>query len=143
MNKVYFTEFVSSSNWVIHQLLNCFMLCRSERCVGLYVLFIRNNNKNWPQVLSLTSLGANDKSVFNVFKLFEKSLFHWVCSFIQLIDSSAIKLFYVARCLMGFTYLFMFVSVEELNSPACPDDFQDVEVKDEPFEYDAVSCDFS
>ena len=34
----------------------------------------------------------------------------------------------------------MFVSVEELDSPAYPDDFQDVEVKDEPLEYDAVSC---
>ena len=42
---------------------------------------------------------------------------------------------------MGFTYLFMFVSVEELDSPAYPDDFQDIEVKHEPFEYDAVSCD--
>ena len=44
---------------------------------------------------------------------------------------------------MGFTYLFLFVSVEELDSPAYPDDFQDVEVKDEPFEYDVVSYDFS
>ena len=35
----------------------------------------------------------------------------------------------------------MFVSVEELDSPAYPDDFQDIEVKPEPFEYDAVSCD--
>ena len=76
-------------------------------------------------------------------KLFEKSLFYWVCSVIQFIDLSAIRLFYVERSLMGLTYLFLFVSVEELNSPACPDDFQDVEVKDEPFEYDAVSCDFS
>ena len=42
---------------------------------------------------------------------------------------------------MGFTCLFMFVLVEELDSPAYPDDFQDVGVKDEPFEYDAVSCD--
>ena len=42
---------------------------------------------------------------------------------------------------MAFTYLFMFVLVEELDCPAYPDDFQDVEVKDEPFEYDAVSCD--
>ena len=40
-------------------------------------------------------------------------------------------------------YIFMFVLDEELDSPAYPDDFQDVEVKDEPFEYDAVSCDFS
>ena len=30
---------------------------------------------------------------------------------------------------------------EELDSPAYPDDFQDVEVKEEPMEYDAVSCD--
>ena len=40
---------------------------------------------------------------------------------------------------MRFIYLFMFVLVEELDSPAYPDDFQDIEVKDEPFEYDAVS----
>ena len=76
-------------------------------------------------------------------KLYEKGLNHWVCFVIRLIDLSAIKLFYVARSLMGLTYLFMFVSVEEMDSPAYPDDFQDVEVKDEPFEYDAVSCDFS
>ena len=42
---------------------------------------------------------------------------------------------------MGFTYLFIFVIVEKLNSPAYPDDFQDIDVKDEPFEYDSVSCD--
>ena len=42
---------------------------------------------------------------------------------------------------MGFTFLFMFVSVEELDSSAYPDDFLDVEVKDEPMECDAVSCD--
>ena len=41
---------------------------------------------------------------------------------------------------MGFTYLF--VSVEELDSAAYPDDFQDIEVKHEPFEYDAVSFNF-
>ena len=35
----------------------------------------------------------------------------------------------------------MFVSVEELDSPANPDDFQEVEVKVEPMEHDAVSCD--
>ena len=80
---------------------------------------------------------------FLLMKLFVNGLFHWVCFVIQLIDLSAIKLFYVARSLMVLTYLFLFVSVEELDSPAYPDDFQDVEVKDEPFEYDAVSCDFS
>ena len=43
---------------------------------------------------------------------------------------------------MGLTHLFMFVFlVEGLASPAYPEDFQDVEVKDEPLEYDAVSCD--
>ena len=42
---------------------------------------------------------------------------------------------------MGFTFLFMFVSVEELDSSADPEDFLDVEVKDEPMENDAVSCD--
>ena len=42
---------------------------------------------------------------------------------------------------MGFTYLFMFVLDEKLDSSAYPEGFQDVEVKDEPFEYDAVSCD--
>ena len=42
---------------------------------------------------------------------------------------------------MGFTYLFMFVLVEELGSPAYPEDFQEIEVKEEPMEYDAVSCD--
>ena len=36
---------------------------------------------------------------------------------------------------MAFTYLSMFVSVEELDSPVCQDDFQDVEIKDEPFDY--------
>ena len=35
----------------------------------------------------------------------------------------------------------MYVSVAEWDSPAYPDDFQDVEVKDEPMEYDSVSCD--
>ena len=35
----------------------------------------------------------------------------------------------------------MFVSVEELDSSAYPEDFQEVEVKDELMEYDAVSCD--
>ena len=33
----------------------------------------------------------------------------------------------------------MFVLVDELDSPAYPDDFHEVDVKDEPFEYDAVS----
>ena len=42
---------------------------------------------------------------------------------------------------MGFTYLFMLVLDEKLDSSAYPEGFQDVEVKDEPFEYDAVSCD--
>ena len=42
---------------------------------------------------------------------------------------------------MGFTFLFMFVLVEELDSSADPEDFLDVEVKDEPMENDAVSCD--
>ena len=35
----------------------------------------------------------------------------------------------------------LFVLDEELDSSAYPEGFQDVEVKDEPFEYDAVSCD--
>ena len=48
-------------------------------------------------------------------------------------------MFYVAHILIGFTYLFMFVLVEELDSPAYPEDFQEVDVKDEPMEYDAVS----
>ena len=42
---------------------------------------------------------------------------------------------------MGLTFLFMFVLVEELDSSAYPEDFQEVEVKDEPMEYDAVSSD--
>ena len=37
--------------------------------------------------------------------------------------------------------LFMFVIDEELDSPAYPKDFQEVEVKDEPMDYDAVSRD--
>ena len=53
----------------------------------------------------------------------------------------AFKLFHVAHILMGFTYLFMFVLVEEWDSPAYPDDFQEIEVKEDPMEYDAVSCD--
>ena len=51
----------------------------------------------------------------------------------------AIKLFHVAHILMGFTYLFMSVLVEELDSPTYPEDFQEIEVKEEPIEYDAVS----
>ena len=43
-------------------------------------------------------------------------------------------MFHVAHILIGFTYRFMFFIVEE-------DGFQEVEVKDEPFDYDAVSCD--
>ena len=35
----------------------------------------------------------------------------------------------------------MFVLDEEFDPPAYPADFQKVEVKDEPMEYDAVSCD--
>ena len=42
---------------------------------------------------------------------------------------------------MGLTDIFMFVLDEELDSPAHPEDFQEVEVKDEPMEYDAVSRD--
>ena len=40
-----------------------------------------------------------------------------------------------------FSYLFMFILVEELGSPAYPEDFQEIEVKEEAMEYDAVSCD--
>ena len=53
----------------------------------------------------------------------------------------AIKMFHVAHILVGFTYLFMFVLVEELDSSAYPEDFQETEVKEELKEYDAVSCD--
>ena len=55
----------------------------------------------------------------------------------------AIKLFHVAHILIGFTYLFMFVLVEELDSPAYPEDFQEIEVKEEAMDYDVVSCDLS
>ena len=41
---------------------------------------------------------------------------------------------------MGLTFLFMFVSVEDLDFSANPEDFVKVEVKDEPMGYDAVSC---
>ena len=41
---------------------------------------------------------------------------------------------------MDLTYLFMFVLFAELGSPFYPDDFQDIEVKDEPLEPDTVSC---
>ena len=34
----------------------------------------------------------------------------------------------------------MFALAEELDFPAYPEHFQEVEVKDEPMEYDAVSC---
>ena len=37
--------------------------------------------------------------------------------------------------------LIYFFLDEELDSLAYPDDFQDVEVKDEPLEFDPVSCD--
>ena len=40
---------------------------------------------------------------------------------------------------MGLTNLF--ILEDELDSPAYPENFQEVEVKDEPMEYDAVSCD--
>ena len=53
----------------------------------------------------------------------------------------SINLFFGAQIMIGFTHLFMFVSVEELDSPAYPDDFQEVEVKVESMEYDAVSFD--
>ena len=43
---------------------------------------------------------------------------------------------------MVLTFLFMFVLVEEFDSSAYPVDLLDVEVKDEPMEYDGVSCDF-
>ena len=62
-----------------------------------------------------------------------------VSSVIQLVNAT--NLFYVAHILIGFTYLLMFVVVEELDSPAYPDDFQEVDVKDEPMDYDAVSFD--
>ena len=42
---------------------------------------------------------------------------------------------------MGLTNLFIFVLEDELDAPAYPEDFQEVVVKDEPMEYDAVSCD--
>ena len=42
---------------------------------------------------------------------------------------------------MGLTDLFLFVLDEELDSPANPEDFQEVEVKEEPMETDDVSCD--
>ena len=42
---------------------------------------------------------------------------------------------------MCSTYRFMFVLFEGLGFKY-PDDFQDVEVKDEPVEPDAVSCKF-
>ena len=41
---------------------------------------------------------------------------------------------------MRFSYIFMFILVEVLDSPAYLEDFQEVELKDEPLEYDAVSC---
>ena len=55
----------------------------------------------------------------------------------------AFKLFHVAHILMGFTYLFMFVLVEESDSPGYPEDFQEIEVKEEAMDYDVVSCDLS
>ena len=51
------------------------------------------------------------------------------------------KLFHVPHILMGFTYLYMFVSAEESDSPAYPEDFQEIEVKEEVMDYDVVSCD--
>ena len=50
-------------------------------------------------------------------------------------------MFNVAHILMQFSYLLMFVLVEESDSPAYPEDFQEIEVKEEAMEYDAVSCD--
>ena len=60
------------------------------------------------------------------------------CSVIQLIDANKCFILYI---LIEFTYLFMFVSVEELDFPAYPENFQDIEVKEESMDYDAVSCD--
>ena len=48
-------------------------------------------------------------------------------------------LYYIAHNLICSTYLFMFVLFEGLGSPIYRDDFQDVEVKDEPLEPDTVS----
>ena len=52
-----------------------------------------------------------------------------------------INWFHIAHKAMGLTSLFMLVLVEELDSPAYPEDFQEIEVKEEAIEYDAVSCD--
>ena len=60
------------------------------------------------------------------------------CSVIQLIDANKCFILYI---LIEFTYLFMFVLVEGSDSPAYPEDFQEIEVKEEPMEYNAVSCD--
>ena len=48
-------------------------------------------------------------------------------------------LVYFAHILLEFTYLFMIIVVEELDCTANPEDFQEIDVKDEPFENDAVS----
>ena len=111
-------------------------MCRSERCVGP-TCNVHPEQQVHPSELMLNAFSMS----LLLMKLYEKGLNHWVCFVIRLIDLSAIKLFYVARSLMGLAHIFMFVLDEELDSPAYPDDFQDVEVKDEPFEYDAVSCD--
>ena len=52
-----------------------------------------------------------------------------------------IKMFHVAHILIEFSYLFMFVLVEVLDSPAYPEDFQEIEMKEEAMEYNAVSSD--
>ena len=77
------------------------------------------------------------------------------CNPIEVIENSIRVSFHVAHNMMGFSYLFMFILVEELDSATYPEDvqeseefdspaylgdFQEVEVKDEPLEYDAVSC---
>ena len=49
-------------------------------------------------------------------------------------------LYYISHNAMVLAYPFMFVLFAELGSPIFPDDFKDVEVKDEPLQHDNVSC---
>ena len=90
---------------------------------------------------------SNMRIFFNPLGLF--------CDSINVLENSIYASFHVTHDTIWFSYLFMLVLVEELDSPvyledfqeveeldysAYAEDFHEVEMKDELLEYDAVSC---
>ena len=59
----------------------------------------------------------------------------WQSSVIHLLQS----VFNILCCTQS-TEVNLFIAVEELDSPVCPEDFLEVKIKEEPLEWDAVSC---